>query len=447
MNKENLNKVKRLILALAISGSLNIILLASFFYWVMKERPPTPYCELKPVAKEIGSLPFAIDHSNSELIRRLRVLSFNQLAEKLSSSKPVENGYTERDLALACLAAFHHFDLQRALAGCGWQLQKRSIIYGQRPNGAPAVITVYPGMLDDHFKVIKLFVKTERWPLTPKGLFSLLQKQKNGADPSLIDAFVLTPEFLAIETLFARSSSSIKKNRLLEMLLQGEWKMIEDFKEQQRISQDLSSARRQRFLLDYIQYGAKQAALLLLKTDSLFAENKLEDHHVLKILSLLEEKTPESENFSRSLLVSPRSNAVWKAAAARLYFYAGEPCPKNLQYQAALLRFLPNIAKASSNQVNDRSAILSKKECGSQNENGAPLSKKNLPPAAAVEKKFEASVDVVSKQDQLYLVQDGDNLWRISRRFNVDVEELRRYNKLNSDSLKPGIGLRIPKAR
>ena len=49
-----------------------------------------------------------------------------------------------------------------------------------------------------------------------------------------------------------------------------------------------------------------------------------------------------------------------------------------------------------------------------------------------------------NKKDRLYIVQDGDTLWKISRRFNVDIAILRDHNKLRNDALKPGTPIRIP---
>ena len=46
--------------------------------------------------------------------------------------------------------------------------------------------------------------------------------------------------------------------------------------------------------------------------------------------------------------------------------------------------------------------------------------------------------------NSLYTVQKGDTLWSISRLFNVSVNELRKYNNLNSDFLTIGQTLIIP---
>lgn len=42
-----------------------------------------------------------------------------------------------------------------------------------------------------------------------------------------------------------------------------------------------------------------------------------------------------------------------------------------------------------------------------------------------------------------YVVQPRDNLWSISRKFNVSVDDLKRWNKLDSQHLKPGLTLAL----
>src|SRR5262249_43328535 len=114
MDNHLLKRVKSLITALAISGALNIGLITFVAYWMLREVPPKPYCEHKPAYNESqGTL--VLDHTNSRVIRYLRSLPFEQLLLKLNSQQQIENGYSERDLALACLVAFHDFDLHRAL--------------------------------------------------------------------------------------------------------------------------------------------------------------------------------------------------------------------------------------------------------------------------------------------------------------------------------------------
>ena len=80
------------------------------------------------------------------------------------------------------------------------------------------------------------------------------------------------------------------------------------------------------------------------------------------------------------------------------------------------------------------------------------MTKQNQPKKIVPEKKSSGKAIAVKtppaapakKKDRLYIVQEGDNLWKISRRFKVDVNVLRGHNKLKSDALKPGTTLKIP---
>ncbi|MBA2726942.1 MAG: LysM peptidoglycan-binding domain-containing protein [Parachlamydiaceae bacterium] len=425
LEQEHFRQIKRLIIALAVSGGLNILLIASMTYWVLNERPPTPYCELKPALEGTQLRPLAVEYDNAAAIRLLRMLSLDQLIIRLSSCQQVENGYTERDLALASLVAFHHVDLTRALAGQQFPQQQRKVVYGRRSNGSLAEITIYPGLSDSQWQSFLQFVYTERWPQTPHGLFLILKKQNTRLDPSLIDAFALSSEFLAAEALFSRSKYRVEKSELLQMLLEGDWKTLSEFSEQQRSLQDLSDARRQQLLLGYIQKGIKNAAFLLLKTDFTFAVKKLDDSNVLNMLLQLEEKSPDSEKYALALLKSPRSDAVWKMAATRLHQYTGEERPQTFQQQAALTRFVPTAPNRPIRGIEKPQVIPE------------PI---KITAAAAK----PAPVSPLSNKERLYIVQEGDNLWKISRRFNIDISVIKKHNRLPTDVLKPGSPLRIP---
>lgn len=337
--------------ALIFSGILNVILMLVLVYSLMHEKPPAPYFELKPAFKNEQVPPLAMAHSNAEMVRQMRQFPMEQLIGMLNDTQLVEDGFKQRDLSLASLIAFHYFDLPRALLGLPQPEQQRPVTYGKLKNGSPAVVTLYPSLSEEQFQAIKDFANREKWPLTSQGLF-LAVRQKlaktQAPDPSLIDAFYLTPEFLSVEMLFNRSDKRVEKQELLQLLAEGDWKMLSSFAEQQRAVQDLSSSRRQRLLLDYVEHRSRAAAYLLLKTDADFAAHKLDDLHVIALLRLLPHKTPESEQFAVSQLTSPRSNAVWKTAARRLYAYAGEQLPESYQHHAAIERFA---AKGDSKKV------------------------------------------------------------------------------------------------
>ena len=415
MQNKPLEQVRKLTKALIVSGSFNIILLSSIFYWLIKENPPTPYFEKPPFQEEEQQSSLAIDQNNDEVIRQFKSLSRDQLLAMLNNPQLVENGYAQRDLALAVLVSFHHFDLPRALGDMPPK-QHRAIVYGQHKGGKPAKVVAYPGLTDEHFEEIIKFANREKWPLTPRGLYLLLRTQND--DVTIGDAFMLTPELLAVELLFSKSEVLVNKNELLKMLPEGNWQMLTTFTHQQKLIQDVSPVRRQAFLMNYIEHGSKTAAGIILKTDGAFSAKKLDDSFVTKMLKLLDVKTPEAEQFALVLLTSPRSDEVWQLAAQRLYEYAGEPKPEKFHHHTAILRFIPEapgMQKAVQKQAGQPTPTK-------------PIAIRPIPP----------------KRERTYVVQEGDSLWKIARKYNVDVELIKERNGLKSDALKPGTALKLP---
>lgn len=411
--------VKRLTKFLLISGILNILLVAAFFYWYVKEAPPRPYFESKPADKSEQFPQIAMSENSTQLIHQLKLLSFEQLLTKLNETQLVENGYNQRDFVLASLVAFHHFDLERALKGSNVTLQPRRIVYGKTKHGAPAYVLIYSGLTDEVYQNLIRFANAEKWPLTSRGLFNLVKKQNTTPDVSLVNTFMQTPEFLAVETLFNHSGVSIDKNSLVNILREGTWQILSSFYEQQKIAQELSPTRRQHFLLNYIKKHSRAAAYVLLKTDAAFAAKKLDNQDISTILSLLDHKTLEAEKFATLLLISPRNDHVWQLAAQKLYEFAGEPLPQTNLHHAALARFLRIPAR-------------------------------NMPVQTTVTREIQPSNIAMNRSiavmgnHRIYVVQDGDSLWKIARRFKIDTEKLKEYNKLKSDFLKPGSTLKIP---
>lgn len=401
--QKTLNKI---FVYLIISGCCNIILLFALLFVVFKETPPQPFLMPKPQEMVVTS-----DKSNGEWIKIYKNLSTNELYSLLSNSEKVDEGYTKRDLALATLVNFHYFDLKRAVQK---KVQKRRALTPLLRNGKPLEVVLFTGLDDQDFLTIQNFIKTEKWPITTRGLFKQLKKNE---DSSLEDAFYLTPEFSAIEALVSRSKIPLSKKEILNILLEGTYSTIESFYDQQKIVQDLSSSNRQKFLLKYIEQKSSAAALSLLKTDPSFAVKKLDDHHIILLLELLNEKNPLIERFALALLASPRSDEVWKAAANRLYALSSEKPPEKFDHQQILAHFFPK-------------PILMNKPLME-----VPLEKAK-PPAP--------STPTFIPRDKLYVVQEGDSLWKISRRFKLSVETIIDHNQLKSDFLKPGTVLKIP---
>jgi len=308
--------LKRLSYLLIISVALNIVFGASFFYFLIRELPPQPYFESKPAEASERSPSMAIERSNLEVLYFFRTLPFEYLVSKLQNKQLVENGYTLRDLALATLTTFHHFDLERALSNK--PLQKRTIPFGKTRSGTPFDLTIYPGLTDQEYDSIIQFAQTEKWPLNSRGLYRLLRTKKGTHEPSLAEAFYLTPEFLAVEMLFLRSGTPVRRSDLLKVLCEGNWNMLLTFSEQQKSLQDLSPSKRQNFLIDYIQHRSLTATRLLLKSDLEFAEKKLSDAVVIKILELLKDRSPEALHFVNAIVKSPRSDKVRQKAESLL---------------------------------------------------------------------------------------------------------------------------------
>lgn len=468
-----IRNIRKLTAFLVVSGTLNIVLVFSIFYLMVRERPPTPYFELKPANQQEQQVPLAIDRSDSEVIRYFRRMPLEWLVSRLTNTQLVENGYTQRDLALASLVAFHYFDLDRAFSVLSKPEQKRLIVYGKFSDGRSAELVVYPGLSEKHFDAVRTFASTERWPLTNRGLFLALQKEdREEYDQDLLDAFFMTSHFATVEMLFSRSEQPVGREELLKVLLEGNWVQLTDFVEQQKKAQDLSQTRRQNFLLDYVKNKSKAAAQMLLKTDGIFVARKLDDKQVVMLLQLLEEKSQQAKQFAFTLLKSPRSDEVRKLAADRLQEYTGVDMSEAYQRQTRLSRVsavkksvvIESKPLSESKPISVEKPVLEAKSI-QESTIAKPTTTISTKPLSA--NKPSANKPVINKsavnqspgdksvatrkvgqpvqnRDFYYVVQEGDSLWKIGRRFSVDLEVLRAFNQLETDVLYPGRSLRIP---
>jgi hypothetical protein len=391
--------------ALIISGTLNIGLIATFAYFVIKEKQETLAIELKPAAKETSA-----PATNAQLLRSYSLLPYQELLLRLENKDQSEEGLTKRDLALACLAAFHHFNLPKALGGL--PLQKRTIPLTNHEGQETIDIPVFPGLADYQFQAVMQYAKTEKWPLTSQGLFYELKRSAVPRDPTLLDAFYLSTEYHAVHTLLTKTGISISFEQTIDLICEGQWKTVADLAAQQRISLDLTPDRRRLFLLEYLYNHSRLAAKILLESDLDFISKRLDDAQVLTILDLAQDKSPILENFAKELLASPRTDAVRKRAAFLLYTFAGEPIPDPYDHPLALQRFLPAPKPAALPT--------------------APLPVVQSPPPAAKPKK------------RMHTIEPGDSLWKIARKYHVTVEEIMRVNRMETEKLRLGKQLEIP---
>ena len=394
--------------ALIISGTLNIGLIATFAYFVVKEKQETLVIELKPTSKE-ATHPV----TNSQLLRSYSLLPYQELLLRLESKDLIEEGFTKRDLSLACLVAFHHFNLDKALGGL--DLQKRTIPFTNSEGQETIDIPVFPGLADYQFQAIIQYAKTEKWPLTSQGLFYELKRSSSSHDPTLLDAFYLSPEYHAVYTLLAKTGIAISREQTIELICQGEWKSLSDLTYAQRFSLDLTRDKRRLFLLDYLNNHSMLAAKILLDSDLDFILKRFDDAQILNILDLYPEKNSTVENFAKELFISPRTDALRKRAASILFALAGEPLPEPYDHQIALQRFFPQPTPKPIEVVTPTKAPV---------------------PAAPS----------VKSKKRLHTIEPGDSLWKIARKYHVSVEAIMRLNHLETEKLRLGKQLEIPEA-
>lgn len=395
-------KFRILTMALIFSGALNIGLLAAFIFHVLQEKQPPLSFAMPASCKEKQEM------GNEHILNAMSKLSFRELVSFLTNKDLVEEGYTKRDLAVSALVSFYHFNLEKALSGK--PAQKRTLEF---PEGK---FEVYPGLTDDQFQALIRYAYEEKWPLTSKGLFAALQKLGTPRDESLSQAFIVTPEFYALQALFQKTEAAQEPSVLLKLAIEGNWDVLDRFTREQDQMLDLSVEKRRRLLLSYLSLHSPTAAQLILQTDFAFAQKRLEDRGILDLLGLLKDKTDESVRFCVELLRSPRSDAIWQASAARLYTFAGEEA--SADPKTALARFAPSAPPAPPEPMKTEPAPVV-----------------TAPPAP---------VKVAAPIVKLHVVKEGESLWKIAKQYKVKLDELVKMNDLEKDRLFPGMTLRIP---
>ena len=406
LQQQWVKKSRFLTQALIFSGALNIGLLTSFFYFIIRDKKEAVEFELQPVSETLKQL------SNAETIAHFATMSYGELVDLLQNQDPVEEGYKKRDLALASLAAFHFVNLEKALNG--FPPQKRILSYQRKEGPEQVNIMVYPGLTEDQFQGMIHYIKTEKFPLTSQGLFFELKQSKIPRDASLLEAFYLTTEFTTLMTLFNRAGVPLPGEYVIEMMAQGDWLLVEQFTQEQKLSQDLSPLRLKNLLLSYVRHKSGLAAKILLEWDRDFLIKRLEDPDLIGFLELFSTKTGTLEVFLKEIITSPRSDAVWKKAAEKLYAFADLPCPDPYNHFQTLQTFAPNFVK---NQE---------------------------PPPSLQQPTAAAPLPAPSKAKRTHVVQTGENLWKIARRYKVSIDALRKANHLETDKLRPGKELIIP---
>lgn len=396
-----------LALALIFSGALNIGLIAAFIASSAKEKDrafsySAPH-RSKALEEEVG---------NKKQLMAYAKLSFRQLASLLTNTEEAEEGYRKRDLALSALVSFHHFDIDRALGGVPLQ---RRIAKWEAEGGALIAVEMFPMLAADQFQAIIRFAYLEKWPLTARGLFALLQKSARPRDSSLEQAFALTTEFSALQALFQKTELLSAQNALIDLACEGSWAMLESLVREQAQMLDLSDERRRQVLLSYLAVHSESAARLLLKADFSFVLKRLDDRGILDLLSDHKEFGEPMQKFCVELLKSNRSDEVWLKSAERLYQAASESIPQPFDRAAALNRF-----------------------------GGIAMHAEIVPPRQEASSASAALRSHGKERPREHVVKDGESLWKISRQYRIKIDDLIALNGLEKDKIRPGMILHIP---
>ena len=386
-------KAKWLTQALIISGTLNVGLLSTFIYFAMNENH-------RPVAElQSPNAPRDLSEKRNlqDLLTTYSTFSFQDLLLRIGNHDHVESGYTKRDLALACLVAFHHFNIEKALGGM--TLQKREVTFTHKENNEGITLTVFSGLANYQYEAIVHFAKTEKWPLTAQGLFFELQSTKPPYDPSLLETFYLTPEFHFTNLLFTKTGIALKKEYVAALLANGSWETLSETCQHLRMNSEFTPEERRRFLLQLTDEKSRLAAKVLLEADQDYCLQTLSDDQVLYLCELLGDKSTPS--FLKELLLSPRSDDIWKKAASLLYVQAAEEIPVTLDLTQAKRRFIELKSEPQK--------VTPKKTTG-----------------------------------KTYTVASGDSLWKIAHQNKTTIKAIKEANNLQTDSLRPGQQLTIP---
>ena len=418
-----MRRAKTLTQALIISGTVNISLIGTFVYFVVKEKNAA-------VAVEIHHQPKAQEHStNEQILRTYSHLSYQDLILKLENKDLAEEGYTRRDLALACLVAFHHFNIEKALGG---MLPQKRILYFRNHDATQYMdVVVFPGLVDDQYDGIASYIKTEKWPLTSKGLFFELKRSFSSLDSSLLEAFYTTPECFSVFNFLTKAGLSLDLKTAASLMVDGDWEPLKDFCDKQRLSQDFSVEKRRAFLLFYFdRYRSKIAAELLSLLDLDFVSRRLDDSSLLSFIDMLPESFSGKEKMAKDLLISPRGDDVRKKAASLLYAIHSEPFPEHYDYLAVVKRFCK---EALPKPVLQAQPVISQ-------------TKVALETVAAEVSKEKAPTAILSK-NKMHTIQQGESLWKIAKKYKVTVEEIKKINQLETDKLKVGKQLKIPQQK
>jgi hypothetical protein len=201
--------------------------------------------------------------------------------------------------------------------------------------------------------------------------------------------------------------TQVSKDRVFEFAQGLDFRIIDALHKEMLKAQDISPEVRRGFLLGALPESAE----ILYSQDPRFCVHSLPEKQTLMLMAALSKNPKLAKEYALSLLEGPRSTKVWNKAISILCEIEQLP-PANENRKSLLERF-NRLPKA------------------------APQSPKPLP-------KPLPKKPVVRAPEIVHVVQAGDTLWHLSKRYGVDIDQIKKYNKLTTDALKPGSTLKIP---
>lgn len=288
-----------LIHSLIISGTLNIALIATFVTFVLKERKGV----VLPALTEERTKEVTL--TNREVLESFQGMRYEELVRELFDETHIEEGQRRCDLALAFLAAFHDFDVERAFSG--FPMEKRVCQLGKE------TVTLFPGLSEERLEAIRTFARTEVWPLTPKGLFREIQT-RDSFPQSLIDAFRCTNEYFVICRAFQRLPYAMTDDHLFSLIIRASWEELEAFAKELQTSPTGSPQSFAPFLVPLMERKSSLAGYLLVLLEKEYALKKLTNEQMEILFSLLTDRTPEIEAFFAEVKGGLRSEKIQQLA-------------------------------------------------------------------------------------------------------------------------------------
>lgn len=361
MHKGWHQRLRGLTLLLLFSGGLNIFFLSRAIYG--------------HYVREAIAKPQVVYHaSHHEVLSQFFHTSYVDLVRELGNTEHVQEGLKRRDLALGCLVHFHYLDIERCMLP--HVVYSKKMLFTNEEDHEAIEISVYPQFEDQHFKRIMRFFKTERWPLTPEGLYYELKGSKGGKHPSLRMALLTTPLLQKIASYLKRYYQTLCMQDVLELLLEGDWPLIAKAADLQGDSEEVYQ-----FLCAFLSLHSPKAASILLEfhEDQLF--HHANDQVLVELIGALKEHHPDNMRFLRRILGSLRKENVIKAASKQLKSYGIDPSSSKIDlYQ-------------------------------SQKKQG------------------------VYREAKKHCVKEGDSLWKLSKMYGVPFNALIEVNNLRETEL------------